>query len=306
MARWKIIIPIGALLATLAVVAIGLRQEPDVAGPREVSVSFIKLSNAGDEKGVARLLLDDASPEREFFLAMARTAKAAHALDAACDRSFGMHETETHARSAEEMVSEIAQADVTVEQDSAHVKAEHGQTLVLVKKDGQWLINSPKSMAVFSKRAGAARELTDRVNGEGRVFLAMADRVEKHQYPAYIEARQEMDRRLAALPATPESMAKNVSAAQLTLHLMALDAESYRLEHAGYPPQEGGVQGLKAKDGPAKPKQDYDTYHHDPWGNAWVYRNPASTPAGYDVFSCGPDGKPDTPDDVRAPAENNP
>jgi general secretion pathway protein G len=37
----------------------------------------------------------------------------------------------------------------------------------------------------------------------------------------------------------------------------------------------------------------------DPWQNQFVYRNPGKRkPTGYDLFSAGADGKPDTEDDV--------
>src|SRR4051812_5915445 len=29
----------------------------------------------------------------------------------------------------------------------------------------------------------------------------------------------------------------------------------------------------------------------DPWGHPFVYHNSAKNPFGYDIFSCGPDGK---------------
>ena len=37
----------------------------------------------------------------------------------------------------------------------------------------------------------------------------------------------------------------------------------------------------------------------DPWGKPYVYRYPGrSNPSGYDLFSSGPDGIPDTADDI--------
>jgi type II secretion system protein G len=37
----------------------------------------------------------------------------------------------------------------------------------------------------------------------------------------------------------------------------------------------------------------------DPWGNPYVYRFPGYGKAPFDLFSCGSDGVPDTPDDIR-------
>lgn len=39
----------------------------------------------------------------------------------------------------------------------------------------------------------------------------------------------------------------------------------------------------------------------DPWGNPLVYRNPVSGGQGYELISCGPDGIPNTSDDITNP-----
>jgi general secretion pathway protein G len=37
----------------------------------------------------------------------------------------------------------------------------------------------------------------------------------------------------------------------------------------------------------------------DPWGNKYQYRHPGRiNPTSFDIFSCGPDGKPNTDDDI--------
>jgi type II secretion system protein G len=48
-----------------------------------------------------------------------------------------------------------------------------------------------------------------------------------------------------------------------------------------------------------KPNLDASGQIDDPWGHPYQYRNPGKhNPNGYDVFSKGPDGKPDTDDDI--------
>jgi general secretion pathway protein G len=55
--------------------------------------------------------------------------------------------------------------------------------------------------------------------------------------------------------------------------------------------------GLKGWRGP------YYAYPHtiplDPWGHNYVYRNPGTRGAAYDLFSLGPDGIEGTADDVH-------
>ena len=36
----------------------------------------------------------------------------------------------------------------------------------------------------------------------------------------------------------------------------------------------------------------------DPWGQPYQYRNPSRKGKKFDVFSAGPDGQPDTVDDI--------
>lgn len=54
------------------------------------------------------------------------------------------------------------------------------------------------------------------------------------------------------------------------------------------------------------PEDCRDTWHgpyvrrmqYDPWGHRYVYRNPGTTGAAFDLLSYGPDGKPGGGDDI--------
>jgi general secretion pathway protein G len=37
----------------------------------------------------------------------------------------------------------------------------------------------------------------------------------------------------------------------------------------------------------------------DPWNTPYIYRFPGTNGKPYDLFSCGPDGIPDTADDIK-------
>jgi general secretion pathway protein G len=54
-------------------------------------------------------------------------------------------------------------------------------------------------------------------------------------------------------------------------------------------------------DSDPKPTRWYQLFSEvpkDPWRNEYIYRNPGTkNQSGYDLFSAGPDRRPDTPDD---------
>jgi general secretion pathway protein G len=76
----------------------------------------------------------------------------------------------------------------------------------------------------------------------------------------------------------------------------------YESMNGFYPTTEQGLQALVAQpDTDPRPTRWYQLYKEmpkDPWQNDYIYRNPGfKNPNGYDLFSAGPDRKPDTTDD---------
>jgi general secretion pathway protein G len=68
------------------------------------------------------------------------------------------------------------------------------------------------------------------------------------------------------------------------------------------PPTEQGLRALvQQPDTDPRPTRWYQLYKElpkDPWQNEYVYRNPGlKNPNSFDLFSAGPDRKPDTADD---------
>jgi general secretion pathway protein G len=68
------------------------------------------------------------------------------------------------------------------------------------------------------------------------------------------------------------------------------------------PTTEQGLRALVTQpESDPKPTRWYQLYKElpkDPWQNEYIYRNPGlKNPNGYDLFSAGPDRKPDTADD---------
>jgi general secretion pathway protein G len=76
----------------------------------------------------------------------------------------------------------------------------------------------------------------------------------------------------------------------------------YESMNGFYPTTEQGLQALvsqpESDPKPARWYQLYSSLPKDPWQSDYIYRNPGTkNPNGYDLFSAGPDRKPDTADD---------
>ncbi len=76
----------------------------------------------------------------------------------------------------------------------------------------------------------------------------------------------------------------------------------YESMNGFYPTTEQGLQALVVQpDSDPKPGRWYQLFKElpkDPWSNPYIYRCPGTkNPASYDLFSAGPDRKPDTTDD---------
>ena len=77
----------------------------------------------------------------------------------------------------------------------------------------------------------------------------------------------------------------------------------YQLESGALPTTEQGLSVLWQKPTidpiPDRWRPAMEQEVKDPWGHPYQFRNPGKhNPDRYDVFSMGPDGKPDTDDDI--------
>ncbi|MBL9129721.1 MAG: type II secretion system major pseudopilin GspG [Verrucomicrobiaceae bacterium] len=79
---------------------------------------------------------------------------------------------------------------------------------------------------------------------------------------------------------------------------------SYRTVGGMYPTQGQGLSALYNKPGDPTPKRwsrlvKNEAELQDAWGRKIEYRFPGTrNPTGYDIWSIGPDGQPDTDDDI--------
>lgn len=76
----------------------------------------------------------------------------------------------------------------------------------------------------------------------------------------------------------------------------------YESMNGFYPTTEQGLQALVTQpSSDPQPQRWYQLFKElpqDPWHNNFIYLNPGrKNPSGYDLYSAGPDRKPDTPDD---------
>ena len=92
---------------------------------------------------------------------------------------------------------------------------------------------------------------------------------------------------------------------KVTADLLALKEAlaGYQLETGSLPTTEQGLSALvhkpTAEPIPDRWKPAMEDDVKDPWGHPYQYRNPGKhNPDRYDVFSMGPDGQPDTDDDI--------
>ena len=79
----------------------------------------------------------------------------------------------------------------------------------------------------------------------------------------------------------------------------------YRIHTNSWPSQRLGLFTLaKNYEVPGWKGPYINWAYKDPWGNPYVYRMPISPFEAPELFSCGPDGKPDTADDLRLQPED--
>jgi general secretion pathway protein G len=95
-----------------------------------------------------------------------------------------------------------------------------------------------------------------------------------------------------------------ITRAEADISSMSTNLLRYETANGRLPTQEQGLEALvnRPVNGPA-PKRWSQIMQpsalNDPWENPYQYRNPGKkNTSGYDVFSMGPDGQPETADDI--------
>ena len=89
-----------------------------------------------------------------------------------------------------------------------------------------------------------------------------------------------------------------VTVAQTDIRSIAAALKIYRLDNGDYPTSEQGLSALVTKPTGEPVPTNWTaggylaTLPIDPWGHAYVYRNPGADGAEFDLLSTGKDGKP--------------
>jgi general secretion pathway protein G len=93
-----------------------------------------------------------------------------------------------------------------------------------------------------------------------------------------------------------------ITAAQTQIATFGTALDAFEIDTGSYPTGRAGLQSLVTAPGDVQGwrgpylKSDIPL---DPWGNAYGYEFPGRlNPAGYDLRSSGPDGQPNTADDI--------
>ncbi len=84
------------------------------------------------------------------------------------------------------------------------------------------------------------------------------------------------------------------------IQTMKSQLATFRLDVGRYPTTEEGLESLTLPEGEIQGARTYlDNLPVDPWNNPYIYSWPgAAGDDSYFIFSGGPDGQPDTEDDV--------
>jgi len=103
-----------------------------------------------------------------------------------------------------------------------------------------------------------------------------------------------------------KSRAERIAVAKSEIKNLKIALTVYEVDNEALPTTAQGLDALIRKPSLAPlPKRWLGPYWDetkiplDPWGNPYFYRNPGlRTGFAWDLFSAGPDGLPDTPDDI--------
>lgn len=91
----------------------------------------------------------------------------------------------------------------------------------------------------------------------------------------------------------------NITSVKGSLSALETTLLRYKMANGSLPTEQQGLEALTIG-GPKlkKPFLKPDGIN-DPWGRVFQYRNPGKKSGGdFDIFSMGPDGQPDTADDI--------
>ena len=91
--------------------------------------------------------------------------------------------------------------------------------------------------------------------------------------------------------------------AETDIQNLLTQLQMYDVLNGGYPTTQQGIQALverpTGEPQPRKWRQLMPDVPLDPWNQPYLIRNPATMSKGrIDLYSAGPDGQPNTPDDI--------
>ncbi len=97
----------------------------------------------------------------------------------------------------------------------------------------------------------------------------------------------------------------SIQKAQMDIKTLDEALDMYKLDNNKYPTSDQGLDALVNKPTSSPEPKNYRSGGYikelpqDPWGNDYMYLRPGThNSSRYDIYSFGPDGEPDTDDDI--------
>jgi general secretion pathway protein G len=93
----------------------------------------------------------------------------------------------------------------------------------------------------------------------------------------------------------------NITSVRGSLSALETTLLRYKMANGSLPTEQQGLEALTVPPSNARLRKAFlkPDGINDPWGRVFQYRNPGKKSGGdFDIFSMGPDGQPDTADDI--------
>jgi len=301
---------ISALAAQVASADPATQRAPeviyDIHSPQYMYIQFNNLAIAGQLPRAIALLWfadDDAKKDGEICIGI---ATAAHRLDDMMIKAFGARAVDVGLREVYDaqrrakVLQILARAHVSIEGDTATIaldQADGGATQFMVRRDGRWLFDWRK---VMDGRNASAPDMAF-LAAELKAYEDVMTEIRTGSIQSGPEAQKALAAKLQTVEKSkPEDLrVRDMREKNLPAIRNALTA--FEVQHGRLPTSDEGLAALAKNPGTVSMwKALLPAVPTDAWGRNFIYRTPSASGATpYDLFSAGPDGKPDTDDDVK-------
>lgn len=291
-----------SLLSAQAAPPHGAPSASQPASPKESLLAFFKSAAAGDsDKVFEQLWFKDDAAKKEAQAVIGLELAKERLDQAIADKLNGDKPgdpLDIKSDMQKRMIDAVEKADVKIDGDTAQISSSGEPLMYMVRHDGKWQIDFAK-MQETNPEVHLAPDEVDSNLGQLKIYQAALDNVNANKYATADEARADIKKRLDDFEkADPTAKIKS---ARTSIAMIKQALATFEVQEGRFPTEAEGLDALVHQ--PAG-IQDWHPYFEklpkDPWGHDFVYHNPSKRDKDsfYDLFSPGPDGKPDTDDDV--------